>query len=152
MKQKITILRTTVTSLLLMGTSLNSLGFEDAYCKLDSNKVFSVDGTSSTVRISTPTIAMYRRADTEIAVNMNEEIKSDSKKKTTAGSVHQADIEIHYNFYNQFRINTFRVPSKVENEIIFQLFHAENIQFSTSFCLKVTDDIIHGQFMDDHQR
>ena len=77
-------------------------------------------------------------------------IKSASKKKIASGSVLPADIDINYKFYNQFRINMFQLPSEQDNEIVFHLFHAENIQFSNSFSLKATDDIIHGQFMD-HQ-
>ena len=150
MRQISTIISTFVTLMILMGTSLNSLGFDGTFSKLDSNNTFLVDGETATIRISTPTVSMYRSADREIAINMNEEIKSASKKKIASGSVLPADIDINYEFYNQFRINMFQLPSEQDNEIVFHLFHAENIQFSNSFSLKATDDIIHGQFMD-HQ-
>lgn len=151
MRQITTIISTFLTSLILMGTSLKSLGFDGVYSKLDSNKAFLVDGEIASNRISTPTISMYRRADREIAINMNEEIKAASKKKITSGSADQADIEINNHFFNQFNINTFQVPSEQENELVCLLFYAENIPFSIGFSMKAADEIIHGQFMDQQQ-
>lgn len=145
-----TIRSTFFTLSILMGTMLHSFGFDGRFNELDSNKAILVDGETRSTRISTPTVSMYRRADREIAVNMNEEIKSTSKKKITTGSVHQADVEINYKFYNQFWVNVLQWPSVQEDENLYRLFNAENIKFSTCIGFEAADNLMHGQFIAEH--
>lgn len=98
------------------------------------------------VKISTPSRNMFRKADREIHLNMNEMIKALNSFHIATTETNSADKEINDQFNAEVSINTDWEAFNNGDIKLTEQFLAENINMNLDKSLLVSDNLIFRQF------
>ena len=98
------------------------------------------------VKISTPSRNMFRKADREIHLNMNEMIKALNSFHIATTETNSADKEINDQFNEEYRINTDWEEFNIGDINLTEQFNAENINMNLDKTLLASDNLMFKLF------
>jgi hypothetical protein len=98
------------------------------------------------VKISTPSRNMFRKADREIHLNMNEMIKALNSFHIATIETNSADKEINDQFNEEYRINTDWEEFNIGDINLTEQFNAENINMNLDKTLLASDNLMFKLF------
>lgn len=134
------------TVVLVLITSLQSLAAHHPHLDADSIQSKQLPDKMAAVRISTPTIPMYRKADREIAVNMNNDIRAVKSLHISINFSSVSDDAINNQFNQRADVHLGSTAAQAD-EFLTQQFNAEHHVFGAKNLLFSADCAMHTSFI-----